>query len=276
MIKRTAKKSRKTTPRKASSKAAAPSVVRGTNVLVLRTCPPDMVARGEHKGVTWAFTWPRSGPVECPDWDPAPKCGHGLHGLLWGNGDWSLLKEADDSVWLVVEVDSADLVKIDNSKVKFRRGNVLFAGAKAAAIVHVMAGDLAMKVARQEAEAWDRKSGDSSKAASSGNYSKAASSGNSSTAASSGNSSTAASSGNSSTAASSGDYSKAASSGDYGIAVTIGDAGRAKAGPLGLVIVTYWVAAEKRYRACVGNVGEGGILADTWYAVKNGQLVKAD
>jgi hypothetical protein len=40
------------------------------------------------------------------------------------------------------------------------------------------------------------------------------------------------------------------------------------------VIVTYWVEAEKRYRACVGNVGEGGIKADTWYEVKGGKLAE--
>jgi hypothetical protein len=49
----------------------------------------------------------------------------------------------------------------------------------------------------------------------------------------------------------------------------------AKAGPLGLVIVTYYVESEKRYRACVGNVGEEGILADTWYKVVDGKLVAA-
>ena len=241
----TAKKKRKKTPahrpRSTAKKAKTAKAISAepSKVLVLRTCPPDMVARGSHEGVTWAFQWPRSGPVECPDWDPTPKCGHGLHGLLWGDGDWSLLQEKDDSVWLVVEVDSADLVKIDSSKVKFRRGIVAFAGAKGAAIVHVMASEASMVHARREAEAWQEKSGHSS------------------------------------TAASSGHSSKAASSGHSGIAITIGDAGCAKAGPLGLVIVTYWVAAEKRYRACVGNVGEGGILADTWYSVVTGKLTEA-
>ena len=118
-------------------------------------------------------------------------------------------------------------------------------------------------------------SGDGSTAASSGHNSKAASSGHNSKAASSGHVSTAASSGDYSTAASSGDYSTAASSGASGIAATIGNGGRAKAGENGLIVVTYWVEAEKRYRACVGNVGEGGILADVWYKVVNGALVPA-
>jgi hypothetical protein len=50
-------------------------------VLILRTCKPDMTS---YKG----FRWPESGPVDCPDWDPKPKCGNGLHGFLWGEGNY--------------------------------------------------------------------------------------------------------------------------------------------------------------------------------------------
>ena len=39
-----------------------------------------------------------------------------------------------------------------------------------------------------------------------------------------------------------------------------------------MVIVTYWVPEEKRYRACVGNVGEEGIEADVWYQVVDKKL----
>ena len=48
--------------------------------LVLRTCNPDMTS---HNG----FVWPTNGPVSCPDWRDDYSCGHGLHGLLWGEGD---------------------------------------------------------------------------------------------------------------------------------------------------------------------------------------------
>jgi hypothetical protein len=285
--------------------------VKPATTLVIRTCPADMVATGRAEdGSTYSFRWPRQGPVECPDWDPAPKCGHGLHGLPWGHGDWSLLSSADDAVWQVVEVETALIVDIDGKKSKFPRGNVLFSGSRVDAVIRVLCGSEAMGESMRAAQAWGEKSGysstaassgysstaassgDSSTAASSGNSSRAASSGNSSRAASSGNSSraassgdysraassgdysTAASSGNSSTAASSGDSSTAASSGDSGIAAAIGNNVRAKAGPSGLLIVTYWVPEEKRYRACVGNVGEEGILADTWYRVVDGKLAE--
>jgi hypothetical protein len=268
-------------------KAEAPTVSAPAKTLVLRTCAADMTS---HKGT---FTWPRQGPVECTDWDPNPECGNGLHGLPWGNGDWTLLSSADDAVWQVVEVETSALVSIDNNKAKFQRGTVLFSGSRVDAVIRVLCGSEAMSNTMLAAQAWDEKAGNSSTAASSGYSSTAASSGDSSTAASSGYSSTAASSGDSSKAASSGDYSTAASSGNSstaassgdsstadcdgasGIAASIGLAGQAKAGANGLLILTHWVESEKRYRACVGNVGEDGIKADTWYRVDGGKLVEA-
>jgi hypothetical protein len=90
-------------------------------VLILRTCKSDM---SSYNG----FIWPTKGPVECPDWDPKPVCGNGLHGLLWGMGDSSLMDWDEDSKYFVVEVNEEDVVKIDDSKVKFPRGVVVFCG----------------------------------------------------------------------------------------------------------------------------------------------------
>jgi hypothetical protein len=64
-----------------------------TTTYMLRTCRPDMTS---HNG----FQWPTSGPVECPDWNPRAACGNGLHGLLHGEGDASLLDWSEDAQWL--------------------------------------------------------------------------------------------------------------------------------------------------------------------------------
>jgi hypothetical protein len=174
--------------------------------MVLRTVDADLVARGEANGVKWSFSWPKEGPVECPDWDPAPTCGHGLHGLAWGEGDWQLLHENKAGrVWQAVKVRSADLVQINQDgsiKVKFPRGNVELTGDRALAFARVCCGPEAQERATYEAQRWQAEHREASKAASSGDRSTAASSGYRSTAASSGSYSKAASSGDGSTAAS--------------------------------------------------------------------------
>ena len=89
-------------------------------VLVLRTCFANMTSHG-------GFRWPESGPVAAPDWSPVAECGRGLHGLLWGEGDGSLLDWSDDARWLVVEVPAGSTVDLAG-KVKFPRGEVVFCG----------------------------------------------------------------------------------------------------------------------------------------------------
>ena len=101
------------------------------HVLVLRTSNANMTTYG------W-FLWPAKGPVTCPDWDPQPKCGNGLHGLFWGEGDGSLVDHSDGAKWLVVEVKESELVSLDGgAKVKFPRGKVVFAGDVLAATAMV-------------------------------------------------------------------------------------------------------------------------------------------
>lgn len=100
-------------------------------VLVLRTCRSDMTS---HNG----FVWPSEGHVEAPDWDPAPRCGGGLHGLAWGEGDATLLNWSPTAVWLVVEVNQDDIVDL-RGKIKFPTGNVIFAGTREEAVGRIAA-----------------------------------------------------------------------------------------------------------------------------------------
>jgi len=78
--------------------------------LALRTCNPDMTSHG-------GFEWPKTGRVKCADWSKEAVCGKGLHGLLWGEGDGSLLGE-HNCPHLVVEIDESDKVDLQG-KVKF-------------------------------------------------------------------------------------------------------------------------------------------------------------
>ena len=191
-------------------------------VLVLRTCTKEMT--GTHDAGK-QFTWPESGPVECTDWKPTAECGNGLHGLLWGDGEWNLLSKDPEAKWLVVEVDSRVIVDL-GGKVKFPRGEVVYCGNQAQAIVRCICGAPWANAKKVVADAANASSGDYSKNASSGDYSQNASSGDSSKNASSGYSSQNASSGDSSQNASSGDYSQNASSGDSSQNASSGDSSK--------------------------------------------------
>src|SRR4030067_272806 len=100
-------------------------------VLILRTCNADMTS---HRG----FIWPEAGPVEDPDWKQTPNCGYGLHGLLFGEGNGSLLNWRADARWLVVEVDATSVVNI-GGKVKFPRGVVVHCGDRQSATSYLAA-----------------------------------------------------------------------------------------------------------------------------------------
>jgi hypothetical protein len=98
-------------------------------VLVLRTCNSNMTSHG-------GFKWPKKGRVKAPDWDPNPECGHGLHGLLWGEGNGVLLNWDEDAKWLVVSVDTVEIVDLKD-KVKFPRGIVVFCGDQEGATKYI-------------------------------------------------------------------------------------------------------------------------------------------
>ena len=132
-----------------------------TTSLVLRCVRSDFTSRA-------GFRWPRPGEdlghgpgvVACPDWSPEPVCGKGLHGWLRGEGDPDAHGEVNPSapstVWLVVEVETSDVVAIDG-KVKFPRGTVLVAGSRQECHTEMLRrGQLSERALWRMAEVGDR------------------------------------------------------------------------------------------------------------------------
>ena len=186
--------------------------------LMMRTCASDMTS---YHGT---FTWPESGPVEAPDWNPQAKCGQGLHGLLWGAGSASLLDWDADAKWLVVEVDTADIVGLGD-KVKVPAGVVIYAGER----------HIAASLISAHAPAGTRVIAGTATAG----------------------------------------YEGTATAGDRGTA-TAGYGGTATAGDAGVIAITWWDSARKRYRRAIGEVGIGGIQAGVAYHVVDGHLVPVE
>ena len=99
------------------------SVAEG-RALVIRSSKPDGTSYG-------GFKWPIEvgAVVTAPDWDPVDECGHGLHGLLYGWGDYDLTGGSSD-LWWLVEVDRAACVDLVG-KVKFQSCTVRAHGSMA-------------------------------------------------------------------------------------------------------------------------------------------------
>ena len=239
-------------------------------VLVLRTCAADMSAYG-------GFVWPESGPVECPDWDPEPECGNGLHGALWGEGDGNLLDWSEDARWLVIEVPAHTVVDIVDlgGKVKFPRGNVVYCGDRQGAAAYIQrpgraviggtatAGHGGMAAAGRYGEATAGRYGTATAGdcgtATAGRYGTATA-GDRGTA-------TAGVRG----MATAGDHGTA-TAGYYGTA-TAGIGGIATAGEGGVIQLAWWDGTRRR--VAVGYVGEDGIRAGVAYRVVDGALEAA-
>jgi hypothetical protein len=208
----------------------------GETVYVLRTCRADLTS---YDGF---FVWPESGPVSCPDWNPRTGCGNGLHGLLWGEGDGSLLNWYDDAKWLVVAVDRSLIVDL-GGKVKFPEGDVAFCGGRAGAVAFIVErGADPAKCVGGTASAGD---GGTAMAG----YRGTASAGDGGTAMAG--------------------YRGTASAGDGGTA-SAGSEGFVSGGHGSIICAKWWDEKAERYRLAVGYVGEAGIRANTRYRVVEG------
>ena len=246
---------------------SAPAEVPVVKVCVLRSADRD---RKSHGG----FVWPASGPIECPDWKAEKECGNGLHGLLWGIGDWSLCRTTDPTaVWQVVEVDAATLIDLEG-KVKFPRGEVIYSGTLAGALTLTAGRHFETLKAKAEKDG-AATTGYGAPAATTGYGAPAATTGNRAPAATTGEYAPAATTGEYAPAATTGYGAPAATTGNRAPAACIGLNGRAKAGLNSSIILTYADAAD-RIRHVVGYVGEDGIEAGVWYeATTAGKLVRA-
>ena len=210
--------------------------------IVLRTCKADM---GSHSG----FVWPRQGLVSCCDWKPTIECGNGLHGLLWGRGDYGLMSDRADAVWLLVEVETSSLVSL-GQKVKFPYGRVVYAGNSRGAILK-----LKLEIAKVEAPKGSTTGDDA----------------HSSTTGYAAHSSTTGDDAHSSTT---GNHAHSSTTGDDAVSACLGYNGRAKASR-GILLVSWLDQAAKRRRVAVGYPGENGIEEGVWYrADESGQLIK--
>jgi hypothetical protein len=94
--------------------------VKNYKYLVLRTNDKDGKS---YEGFQWNTKI--GGITKCSDWDPEPRCGNGLHGLLNGCGDYLHNPHSSDTQWMVCGIN--EYVDLDN-KVKFQKAVTLYVG----------------------------------------------------------------------------------------------------------------------------------------------------
>ena len=202
---------------------------------LLKTVHADGAAWG---GFRW--TLDEGAEVIAPDWDPTPVCGGGLHGLLNGAGNGSLINWSTDAIWIVAEIPDDETVVDLDGKVKVRRCIVRHVGDKTSAPEFLAAHGHTEGVVSGTATAGD----DGTATA---GYAGTATAGNRGT----------------------------ATAGDDGTA-TAGVSGTATAGERGTIIIAWWDSELGRRRWVVGEVGIDGIVADTPYRVVDGALVEVE
>jgi hypothetical protein len=255
-------------------------------VLVLRTCNANLLSRGGK------FQWsPVGETTTAPDWRANAECGNGLHGWLWGSGDWDLKEKGKDITWLVVEVDAEKVVNL-GGKVKFPSGKTLAVEKSWAAAMAFIRGYASYPAAESNAtgdSGHASATGDSGHASATGNYGHASATGYSGHASATGYSGHASATGDSGHASATGyyghasatgysghasatgNYGHASATGDYGWAIT-GYDGRAKAGKDGCITMAYHDG--KRMRIAVGYVGEGLKEGITYTVNSKGDFVE--
>ena len=224
--------------------------------LVLRVCRAD---GSSHNG----FRWPLEvgAVVEAPDWAPTEECGNGLHGWLYGQGDYACSDHwtYKGAKWMVLEVRSASIIMLDG-KCKFPRATVRFVGQIHDAAAYLIANE---PRARDVAVIGASVSVGDDETAVVGALGTATAGASGTATAGYRGTATAGASGTA-TAGALG----TATAGASGTA-TAGASGTATAGYRGVISIQYWDAAASRYRVKVGYIGEDGLTANVQYRLND-------
>ncbi|WP_334017944.1 hypothetical protein [Pseudomonas aeruginosa] len=228
--------------------------------LVLRTCSADLTSHG-------GFQWPDKigAVVEALDWKEDNKCGHGLHGWLFGQGDHDCSSTVGDAdaKWLVVEVDLSDLIAL-GGKVKFPRCTLRHIGDRASATQFLIANEpraAGVAVIGATLQAGDKEfcqvgaygtATAGYKGTATAGYKGTATAGYKGTATAGYKGTATAGNGGTATAG-------------YEGTATAGYEGTATAGEKGEIRIRYWDEKADRYRTVIGYIGEDGLEPDVPY-----------
>jgi hypothetical protein len=232
------------------------------------------------------FQWPAEpGPVTCPDWNPKPVCGGGLHFWEDGTGDLGAATIRNDSQWRLVRAREADVVRLDG-KVKASAVEVLVIGERYDVCRLMSELAPAKQVHYGTATAGNYGTATAGyKGTATAGYKGIATAGKGGTATAGYKGTATAGEGGTATAgdggtATAGNYGTAtageggtATAGDGGTA-TAGNYGTATAGEGGIVQIRWWDGT--RWRLVVGYVGEGEIEPAIAYKLtEQGEFVRA-
>ena len=201
----------------------------------------------------------------------------GNYAQLASSGYSTQLASSGDSAKLASSGDSTQLASSGDSAKLASSGNYAQLASSGYSAKLASSGDSA-KLASSGNYAQLASSGYSAQLASSGNYAQLASSGDSAKLASSGYSAKLASSGNYAQLASSGSFAKLASSGKDSVVMSAGINGKVKAAVGNWIAIAEWKIKDSHFvpvGIVAAKVDGEKIKADTWYMVKNGQLVEA-
>ena len=191
------------------------------------------------------FQWKESGIVTCPDWNPEPECGNGLHGFLMGEGSGELANWKEDAKWLVLEVDKASVVDLID-KVKFPSCEVVFCGDRKGATDFIISKGGKNVIGSFVTSGYQGTSNSGYRGTSNSGVQGISNSGNYGT-----------------------------STSGYRGTSNSGDKGTSNSGDKGILIIKYWNSEKERFMVATAYVGENGIEPNIPYKLdENHNFIK--